>query len=118
MHVRAQIGEDSDVPRETEPAAGTIVIEGSEWSLEDATEFARRIRRYLGASSSQVVMHAATSLAERLDHFVEIGGVGIGGSLDLTLNEAKVASAVLDEWRQSSTRPDAVDTLYRLLAAP
>jgi len=115
--VRAQIGEDWDVPRETEPAAVTIVIEGSEWSLEDAAEFARRIRRYLGASSSQV-MHAATSLAERLDHFVEIGGVGIGGSLDLTLNEAKVASAVLDEWRQSSTRPDAVDTLYRLLAAP
>jgi hypothetical protein len=101
-----------------EPVAPTVAIEGSEWSLEDAMEFARRIRRYPGGSASPVVTHAATSLAERLDHFVEIGGVGIGGSLDLTVNEAKVASAVLDEWRQSGAKPDAPDTLYRLLAAP
>jgi hypothetical protein len=103
------------VAEETQP---TVVIEESAWSLEDAAEFARRIRRYLGASASPVVMHAATSLAERLDYFVEIGGVGTSGSLDLTLNEAKVAVAVLDEWRQSRTRPEAVDVLYRLLAAP
>jgi hypothetical protein len=97
----------------TEGTQHIVVIEGTVWSPIDAAELARRIRHYVGDTHD--LMHAATSLAETVEHHVEQGG---GDPVVLTVDEKKVAYAVLNEWRQFGTIPDAVDELFRLLAAP
>jgi hypothetical protein len=87
----------------------SVGVEGVPFDVEDAREFGERTRRY----QHPTALAGAASLAAQLEERVEQGG---GDLLPLTNEEKIAASAVLGEWRQSSGRPDAVDTLYRLLA--
>jgi hypothetical protein len=53
-----------------------------------------------------------TALAVKVEQRVDEDG----GDVKLTEEEMAAASAVLDEWLQSSAAPEAARTLYRLLA--
>ena len=97
----------------TEGTHHVVVIEGTDWSAVDAAELARHIRHYIGDDRPE--MRTAKTLAESIEQRVEAGG---GDPIVLSADEKKVAFAVLNEWRQFLTIPDAVNTLYRLLAAP
>jgi hypothetical protein len=96
-----------------EGAHHIVVIEGTDWSSVDAAELARHVRQYVADDRPE--MRAATRLAETIEERVEAGG---GEAIVLTAEQKHVAYAVLNEWRRFLTIPDAVDSLYRLLAAP
>jgi len=96
----------------TEGAHHDVVIEGTVWHPIEAAELARHIRRYVGDDHD--LLHAATSLAERIGHQVESGH---GDPIVLSEDERKVVYAVVNEWRQYLDIPDAVDPLYQLLHA-
>jgi hypothetical protein len=96
----------------TEGTHHVVVIEGTDWSSVDAAELARHIRHYVGDDRPE--LRAATSLADEIEERVQAGS---GTPIVLTVEQKKVAYAVLNEWRQFLTIPDAVNTLYRELAA-
>jgi hypothetical protein len=89
----------------------TVRIEGIEFDLDAAAEFAERARRQTTSPRSQR-MTAWITIAAQIDQRIEDGG---GDLLPLTENERTAAIAVLDEWqRDRAARPSAVDELYRL----
>jgi hypothetical protein len=88
-----------------------IRIAGVEFTLDDAEEFARRIRLY-STDETFGGLTPGQALAAQIDQRVYEGG----GAVTMTDTEAQAAAAVLDEWRRNSGAPDAVTTLYYALA--
>lgn len=89
-----------------------IRVAGVEFTLDDAKEFARRIRLY-STGETFGGLTPGRALAAQIDQRIYEGG----GDVTLTDTEAQAAAAVLDEWRQTSGPPDAVTTLYYALAS-
>jgi hypothetical protein len=90
----------------------TVRVEGVEFALDDAREFARRATLYSGGAT-RTTPTPGSALVVLLNHRIDEGG----GSVTLTDEEARAAVAVLDEWRQKRERPDAVDALHAVLIA-
>jgi hypothetical protein len=88
-----------------------IRIAAVEFMLDDAKEFARRIR----LNSTGETFGGLTpgrALAAQIDQRIYEGG----GEVALTETEAGVAAAVLDEWRLEPNAPESALALYYALA--
>jgi hypothetical protein len=88
-----------------------VVIEGITFTLSEATELAKRTRRYAGASARPLT--PGRTLAVQIEQRVAEGG----GTVELNEQEELAASAVVDEWLQSRDAPAAARDL-RLALTP
>jgi len=88
-----------------------IRIAAVEFTLDDAKEFARRIRVY-STGETFGGLTPGRALAAQIDQRIYEGG----GEVTLTETEAQAAAAVLDEWRQNSGALEAVTALYYVLS--
>jgi hypothetical protein len=88
-----------------------IRIGGVEFTLDDAGEFARRIRRY-STGETLAGLTPGRALAAQIDQRIYEGG----GDVILTGAEMQAAAAVTAEWRSEPGAPKAATALHDVLA--